>query len=273
MPELPDVETVRRYLVSQGLVGRTITGTQLLWPRAVRLPSEEGFRSGVLGRRITDVRRRGKYLILDLDGQRTPVLVLHLGMTGSLLLMDAGLENPHYTRNALLLDGGMKLSFVDPRKLGAMWLVNDESDVTAGLGPEPLELTFTAEVLAGTLSCRTAPIKALLCDQGIVAGIGNIYADEVLFASGIHPLRQGGLLTEDETKRLHRTIVDRLAEAILQLAPLAGGHGPATESPEGRERLLVPRSEGTPCSVCDASISRVTVRGRSSFFCHRCQAE
>ena len=273
LPELPDVETIRRYLVSQGLVGRTIVGAQILWPRAVRSPSEEDFRSGVLGRRITDIRRRGKYLILDLDGHPTLVLVLHLRMTGSLLVREVGLERPRHTRNVLLLDGGGELCFVDPRKLGAMWLVADEADVTAGLGPEPLDPAFTPKVLARRLSGRTAPVKALLCDQGVVAGIGNIYADEVLFASGIHPLRQGGLFAPEETQRLHRAIVDRLAEAIQQLAPLAGRADLATESPEGRERLLVPRSEGVPCCVCDTSISRVPIRGRSSFFCSRCQVE
>ena len=273
MPELPDVETVRRYLISQGLVGRTIVGSQILWPRAIRSSSEEDFRSGVLGQRITDIRRRGKYLILDLDGHPTLVLVLHLRMTGSLLIKEAGLETPRHTRNVLLLDGGAELCFVDPRKLGAMWLVTDEADVTASLGPEPLDPGFTPKVLARRLSGRAAPVKALLCDQGVVAGIGNIYADEVLFASGIHPLRQGRLLSSDETRRLHRAIVDRLAEAIQQLAPLVGGADLATESPKGRELLLVPRSEGVPCGVCGASISRVAVRGRSSFFCSRCQVE
>ena len=273
MPELPEVETVRRYLIFQGLVGRTISGAQLLWPRAVRSPSEEDFTSGLLGRRITDIRRRGKHLLLDLDGRPTLVLVLHLGMTGSLLVREGGPEFPRHTRNVLLLDGGVELCFVDPRKFGAMWLVTDEVEVTAALGPEPLDPAFTPEVLAQRLSGRTAPVKALLCDQGVVAGIGNIYADDVLFAPGIHPFRKGALLSPDETQRLHRAIVDRLAEAIQQLAPLAGGAALATESLEERERFLVPRSEGAPCRVCDASISRVVVRARSSFFCPRCQVE
>ena len=106
-----------------------------------------------------------------------------------------------------------------------------------------------------------------------MAGIGNIYADEALFASGIHPLEQGGLLSPNEGRRLHRAVVVRLTEAIQQLAPLIGNGGPATESREGLERLLVPRSEGVPCSACDTPISRVIVRGRNSYFCGRCQAE
>ena len=273
MPELPDVETVRRYLATQGLVGRAITGAQILWPRAVRSPSEEEFVSEVSGRRITDIRRRGKYLLLDLDGRPAQVLVLHFRMTGSLLVREAGLEKPRHTRNVLTLEDGSELCFVDPRKLGVMWLVDDETDVLAGLGPEPLDPAFTPGVLAQRLSGRAVPVKALLCDQGIVAGIGNIYADEVLFASGIHPLKRGGLLSPDEVQRLHRAIVDRLTEAIHQLAPLPGGAGPATASPEGRERLLVPRSEGLPCGACGTPVSRIVVRGRSSYFCRRCQAE
>jgi formamidopyrimidine-DNA glycosylase len=273
VPELPDVETVRRYLIARGLVGRAITGAQILWPRAVRSPSEEEFVSEVSGRRIIDIRRRGKYVILDLDGRPARVLILHLRMTGSLLVKEAGLERPRHTRNVLLLDGGEELCFVDPRKFGVMWLVADEADVLAGLGPEPLDPAFTSAVLARRLSGHTAPVKALLCDQRIVAGIGNIYADEALFASGIHPLEQGGLLSPNEGRRLHRAVVVRLTEAIQQLAPLIGNGGPATESREGLERLLVPRSEGVPCSACDTPISRVIVRGRSSYFCGRCQAE
>ena len=272
MPELPDVETVRRYLVDRDLVGQTITGAQILWPRAIRSPSKEEFVADVSDRSITDIRRRGKYLILDLNGRPARVLILHLRMTGSLLVRESGLERPRHTRNVLLLEDGAELCFVDPRKLGVMWLVGDEADVLANLGPEPLDPAFTPEVLAQRLSGRTAPVKALLCDQAVVAGIGNIYADEILFYSGVHPLRSGKLVSLSDVQRLHSAIVVRLTEAIQQLAHLAGV-GPATESPEGRERLLVPRSDGSPCGTCGTPISRVMVRGRSSYFCRSCQAE
>jgi formamidopyrimidine-DNA glycosylase len=254
-------------------VGRAITGAQILWPRVVLSPSVEEFVSGVSGRRITDIRRRGKYLLLDLDGRPTRVLILHFRMTGLLLVREAGPEKPRYTRNVLALEDGSELCFVDRRKLGVMWLVGDETDVLAGLGPDPLDPGFTPEVLAQRLSGRAVAVKALLCDQGIVAGIGNIYADEVLFASGIHPLKRGGLLSQDEIQRLHRAIVVRLTEAIHQLAPLSEEAGPATESMEGLERLLVPRSEGPPCGACGTPVRRIAVRGRSSYFCCRCQVE
>lgn len=271
MPELPDVEAVRRYLMAQGLVDRAIEGVELLWPRAVRAPSQEEFGEQISGRRVGGVRRRAKYLVLDLSGHPGRKLILHLRMTGSLRLVRSGMERPPHTRNVLLLDGGDELCFVDPRKLGAIWLVGDEEEVLAGLGPEPLDPAFTPEVLAQRLSGRSAPIKALLCDQAVVAGIGNIYADEVLFVARMHPLTPGRLTSSRKARQLHQAIVTRLTEAVEQLAPLVPGGGPPTESGEGKELLLVPRSEGAPCARCGAPIRRIPVRGRSSYFCPRCQ--
>ncbi len=268
MPELPDVEATRRYLISAGLPGRTIAGVELLWPGAVRRPSPKDFESGLAGRTVREVRRRAKYLVVELDG---PALVLHLRMTGSLLLSDTALERPRYTRNVFLLDAGRELRFVDPRKLGAMWLVRDESEVLGGLGPEPLDPAFTPEELQTRLAGRQAPAKALLCDQSLIAGIGNIYADEVLFQARVHPLRRGGDISKVEVARLHDAIVDRLREAVELLAPLVTGGGPPTESREGLAALLVQRSDGAGCSRCGGPISRVAVRGRSSYFCPSCQ--
>ena len=273
MPELPDVEAIRQYLVSQGLVGRTIEKVELFWPRAVRLPSEDEFRTDIAGRRIREVRRRAKYLTLLLSGMPRRTLVLHLRMTGSLVVQPLGRERPQYTRNVLVLDRGLELCFVDPRKLGAMWLVPDAQEILAGLGPEPLDPGFTAESLEQRMGQRNVPVKALLCDQNVVAGIGNIYADEVLFLAGVHPLKRGRLLSPPEVTRLYRAIVSRLPEATEQLLPLAYGGVPPTEGEQGRELLLVPRSEEAPCSHCGTAIKRVTVRGRSSYFCPRCPKE
>ena len=160
---------------------------------------------------------------------------------------------------------------MDPRKFGAIRLVPDEGPALAGVGPEPLDPEFTAEGLTQRLARRKAPVKALLCDQAVLAGIGNIYADEVLFLAAIHPLKTGADLSPKHIQGLHRAIASRLAEAVDLLAPLAGRAGPPTEAEEGLERLLVPRSEGAPCGQCGAPIERVTVRGRSSYFCPRCQ--
>ncbi len=273
MPELPDVEALRRHLISRGLVGRTITGAELLWPRALRAPAERKFRSDVRGRRIQDIRRRAKYLILSLDGPSSRALVVHLRMTGSLQLLPAGSGRPQHTRNVLLLDGGLELCFVDPRKLGMMWLVADETEVLSGLGPEPLDPAFTSEVLGRVLAGRDVPVKALLCDQAVVAGIGNIYADEVLFMAGIHPLRRGGEMSQREVGTLHEAIVGRLSEATELLVSRVIGGGAPTGNLGDRELFLVPRSEGGACVQCGAPVGRVQVRGRSSYYCPGCQTE
>jgi formamidopyrimidine-DNA glycosylase len=269
MPELPDVEATRRYLVSRGLVGSTIVGAELLWPRAVRMPSSEEFQSDVADRLIDGVRRRAKYLILDLHGATPNLLVLHLGMTGALLVQGAAEARPRYAHNVFTLDGGVELRFVDPRKLGKMWLAGDESEVLAGLGPEPLEPGFTPDILGARLLGRDAPVKALLCDQAVLAGIGNIYADEVLFIAGIHPLKRGRDLSPGELDLLHQAITRRLAEATETLVPLAGGDRPPTE---GALHLLeMPRTEGEACSRCGTPVGREVVRDRSSYYCPKCQ--
>ena len=150
-----------------------------------------------------------------------------------------------------------------------MWLAGEEAQVLGGLGPEPLDPGFTRAVLGERLSGRNAPVKALLCDQAVLAGIGNIYADEVLFIAGIHPLKRGGDLASGELKLLHQAIVSRLAEATEMLVPLAGGVGPPTEGIF--DQLLMPRTEGKPCSQCEMPVSREVVRARSSYYCPRCQ--
>jgi len=271
MPELPEVEAVRRYLDSQGIVGRTITGIELLWPGAVRKPPPERLDALLAGRRISKVRRRGKYLVLPLEGAPSRALVLHLGMTGALLVQPVGRERPRHTRNVFLLDGGLELCFVDPRKLGTVRLVAAEAGPLSALGPEPLSPEFTPDALLARLTRREAPIKALLCDQGIVAGLGNIYADEVLFLARIHPLTPGGAVSSRQARRLHEAIVTRLPEAIELLAPPRGDEGRPGNAEALPEMLLVPRKEGAPCRRCGGSIRRVVVRGRSAYFCARQQ--
>jgi len=269
MPELPDVEALRRHLVAAGLPGRRVTAVTLLWPGAVRGPSPEQFVGGLTGRRIEGIGRRAKYLLFRLDGGDT--LIIHLRMTGDLRVEPASAPRPRMTRNVFSLDDGRELRFVDPRKLGTMWLVEDASEVLAGLGPEPLEPQFTAEALAERLGRRTAPIKALLLDQGFIAGIGNIYADEVLFQARVHPLRTADSLSRRDIGRIHRAIREVLPAATDALARALPAGGPPTESDEGREVLRVPRQEGASCSVCKVPIERVVLRGRSAYLCPRCQ--
>ncbi len=269
MPELPDVEAMRRYLVGCGLPGRSFTGAIILWPKAIKTPSLEDFVLGITDRRIEELDRRAKFLLFRLDDGQS--LIVHLRMTGSLLVEPAFEPRHPMTRNYFTLDDGRELRFVDPRKLGMMWLVEDQSQVLKGLGPEPLEPSFTPQVLMEQLKGRKVPIKALLCDQAVVAGIGNIYADEILFASAIDPLTHGAELAPAQMERMYRAIVVILAQAIENLAPIVSKGGPPTESPEGLATLNVPRKEGQPCSQCGAPIQRVPVRGRSTYSCSKCQ--
>lgn len=307
MPELPDVEAIRRYLVAVGLPGRTITAVRLDWPRAVQEPSPQEFARHIRGQRIQGIGRRAKFLLFALTstppkegsgslGPPTGVsggvplnfqspsplrergtqgvrvyLILHLRMTGSLLVQPASQEPPRHTRTAFALDDGRELRFADPRKLGMMWLVEDPGPVLSGLGPEPLEPGFTPQVLWERLNGRRAPVKALLCDQSVVAGIGNIYADEVLFEAGIHPLRAAATLSPQDVDRLHRAIVTVLPRAIQRLAAVVPLGGPPTESEEGLSTLAVPRREGAQCHRCGGAVQRLVVRGRSAYFCPSCQ--
>lgn len=307
MPELPDVEAIRRYLVAVGLPGRTITAVRLDWPKAIQEPAPEEFARRIRGHRIQDIGRRAKFLLFALSsashkegsgnlGSPTGVsggvplnfqspspsrergtqgmrvyLILHLRMTGSLLVEPASQEPPKHTHIAFTLDDGRELRFADPRKLGMIWLVEDPGPVLSGLGPEPLEPGFTPQVLRERLDGRRAPVKALLCDQSLVAGIGNIYADEVLFEARIHPLKIASQLSDQEVHRLHQAMVTVLPRAIQRLAAVVPVAGPPTESEQGLSTLVVPRREGARCPRCGTSIQRVVVRGRSAYFCPSCQ--
>ena len=269
MPELPDVEATRRYLQNSGLVGRSVRTVELFWSRAVKTPGIEDFVLTLCGQRIESVGRRAKFLLFPLDQGWT--LVMHLRMTGSLLVEPADSPRPTMTRNLYVLDDGRELRFVDPRKLGQIWLVQDTEFLLGRLGPEPIGPDFTVDVLQGCLAKRSAPIKALLCDQAVIAGIGNIYADELLFAAGIHPLLPGSGLASHQLEALHAEIEPMLLEATETLAASMPFHGPPTESPEGLQRLKIPRGRNGTCTQCAGPITRVPVRGRSTYYCESCQ--
>jgi len=268
MPELPEVETIKNELLPH-VVGHEVTGVTLLWEGIVKqLPAGE-FCSRVIGQRITGLTRRGKYLLFGLSSGE--ILVMHLKMTGSLLLDSA---DDRFTRAVIHLEDGNKLYFRDPRKFGAMWLTGDESRVTNRLGPEPLEADFTPEVLAQRLHNRTAPIKPVLIDQSIIAGIGNMYADEALFDAGIHPLRPAGSLSGDEIERLHVAIRRVLLAAI-------GNKGASVRNyfrPNGKIgtahfEFRVAHGAGKKCPNCGMPIQRIVVRNRGTYFCPGCQPE
>ena len=272
MPELPEVETIKNELLPH-IVGHCITGVTLFWDGIVRQPSVKEFCSRLIGQRITGVNRRGKYLIFGLNSANE--LIIHLRMTGSLLWKPASAEPEKFVRAILHLDKNAALHFNDPRKLGAMWLVEDEKTVIGKLGVEPLGASFTPQVLARQLNKRTAPIKALLCDQTIIAGIGNMYADEALYAARIYPLRPGGSLSQEEVGRLHSSIQRVLWSAI-------GNKGASVDTylrPGGEpgtahfQFQVAHRLGGKSCSVCGTPIQRIPIRNRGSYFCPKCQPE
>ncbi len=272
MPELPEVETIKNELLPH-IVGRRVNGITLFWEGIVRQPSVEEFYSRLIGQRLTNISRRGKYLIFSLSSGE--VLIIHLRMTGSLLVGQDSSEPPKYTRAIIHLDKDINIFFRDPRKFGVMRLVEDADSVVGKLGPEPLEAGFTPQVLAQRLDKRTAPIKALLSDQSFIAGIGNMYADEALFAAGVHPLRSGGSLSSEEAERLHRAIQQVLWSAI-------GNKGASTDTyfrPNGTlgtahfQFQVAHRLGGKLCPVCGTPIERIPVRNRGSYFCPKCQPE
>jgi formamidopyrimidine-DNA glycosylase len=271
MPELPEVETVKNELTPY-IVGHSITGVTFLWEGVLKKPSAADFRSRLIGQKISGLSRRGKYLIIHLTGD--DLLIIHLKMSGSLLVSRDCAEPPKYTRAIIHLDKNTNIFFRDPRKFGAMWLVKDSGSVTGKLGPEPLEADFTPQVLAQRLRNRKAPIKALLCDQSVIAGVGNMYADEALYAARIHPLRLGGSLSPDEIERLHHAIQQVLRAAIGKKgASVVNYYRPGGETGTAHFEFKVAHGQGKTCTVCGSTIQRITVRNRGTYFCPRCQPE
>ena len=270
MPELPEVETVKNEIAPL-VVGRRITGVTLAWERIVKEPSPAEFCSRIAGQEITGIRRRGKYLIFSLSGG--DYLIVHLKMTGALIVMPDSSDPPDYVRATIHLDGGTSIFFRDPRKFGMMRLTRDPGAIDDALGPEPLEEGFTPKTLAERLGKRTAPIKAVLLDQKVLAGVGNMYADEALYAAGINPWRPAGSLSRRETERLHGELRRILWAAI-------GRKGASINTyfrPDGSQGMahyefkVAHGMGGKTCSVCGGPIERVAIRNRGTYFCPHCQ--
>jgi len=274
MPELPEVETIRRF-IAPALTARTVVGAEVLRARTARRNTDpRDVQSRLVSRRVEGVDRHGKFMIISLDDGMT--LILHLGMSGRLMIVDRGEPLEPHTNFRATIDSGVDLRFVDPRTFGFVGVFDREELRGWGpdiAGPDALEPP-SSSYLRDRLARRRAPIKALLLDQRIVAGLGNIYADEILYGSGIHPARPGGSVTDRECARLIVQMVDVL-EAALQ----HGGTSLADLAyllPDGRAgenlgRLNVYGRAGHPCKQCGTPIERVVIRRRSSFFCERCQ--
>jgi len=274
MPELPEVETVRRTLAPH-LVGRTIVGVQVgSYLPVIGVHSPEELAGLSSGRTVVGVRRRGKYLMIDLDDRSG--LVIHLRMTGALSIADRDVPPLRFQQLSILLDDGRDLRFTDQRKFGRVTYRDaaDHRPLEAKLGPEPLSSRFSYDAFKATLAGRTAPIKALILDQRIVAGIGNIYADEALFRARIHPRRAGGSLSEDEVARLRRAVRRSLRLGIEHRGTTFSSYRDADgNGGDNQSRLLVygRGRNGEPCPRCGGLLSIETVAQRTSHLCTRCQ--
>jgi formamidopyrimidine-DNA glycosylase len=272
MPELPEVENTRRYLLQAGLPGCTFTDIQIGWAASVKRPSVEEFVLGVRGGQVQDVQRRGKYILVPLskDGlSDDPTLILHLGMTGGLRIHPKSRPLPPMLRHSFTLDDGRELRFLDPRKFGHLWLVPGPQNVLSLLGPEPLDRDFTAEKLAKMLAGRNAPIKALLLEQTIMAGLGNLYADESLYLAGIHPMRSAADLSTEEISRLRDGVISALTTALAQYDQSRIEDWP--DPPFALSPWTISRRSGELCPNCGTLVELIRVRGRSTYFCPQCQ--
>jgi formamidopyrimidine-DNA glycosylase len=273
MPELPEVEYVARQL-RETLPGRRIIGVETRWERSIQGMTPGEFGAEVTGRVVRQVGRRAKYLLLTLDDGR--LLIIHRRMSGNLLLWAPGEPEPPYARVIFTLDDGRRLVYTDPRKFGRVALAAPDAlpAAFASLGPEPLEDAFTPTELAARLAGIRRAIKATLLDQSVVAGLGNIYADESLFRAGIHPLRPAASLTPAEITRLHAGILGALTTGIAHGGTTFGRHRDIyNEAGVNLEHVEVYRRAGQPCLRCGAPIERIIVAQRSTHFCPHCQPQ
>lgn len=276
MPELPEVETYVREL-APALAGRQVLHAQVTWPRIIAAPDVAAFQAQIVGQRFAHFDRRGKYMLLGLTSGAT--LIVHLRMTGHLLLQPANQPPDKHTHVVLGLDNGQMLHYQDARKFGRLWLVNNPAAVLDNLGPEPLSEHFTVSEFAVRLAQRSTPIKALLLDQTVVAGVGNIYADEALFLAGLYPMRPANSLQTEEIKRLHEAILHVLTSAILHHGSSLGASGlqnyqrPNGEAGAFQDKHQVYHRSGKPCYRCGEPIVRIVIAQRSTHFCPSCQPQ
>ncbi|MEZ5099521.1 MAG: bifunctional DNA-formamidopyrimidine glycosylase/DNA-(apurinic or apyrimidinic site) lyase [Thermoleophilia bacterium] len=272
MPELPEVETVRRRL-EPVLVGRRIEAAAIVDERLTRPEPSGAVAAALVGRRVESVGRRGKYLLVGLDDEL--VLVVHLRMTGSFgHWPDRAPADPH-VRATLALDDGCEVTYRDVRRFGT-WLLLDAADVepylAERLGPEPLGRAFGPRALARALDGRRTAVKAALLDQRSVAGVGNIYADEALWRARIHPLTRAGALAAPDVARLQRAVRAALETGIRrQGATLRDYRDPSGAAGSMQDEFRVYGREGEPCPRCGAPIAKIRVAGRGTWFCPVCQ--
>jgi len=274
VPELPEVETVRRRL-EPALVGRRFDHVEILDSRLTRPLDPLGVAAELTGERVRAVGRRGKYLVVRFESGRA--LLIHLRMTGTLLHVPGGSTkgaDPH-RRAVVKLEDGSDVIYRDVRRFGT-WLLAEPDEVEpyldARLGREPLAQAFTTKRLGEALAGRRAPVKAAILDQRRLAGVGNIYADEALWRARVHPLRPAGGLTGEELRALHRGIRAALKAGIArQGATLRDYRTPDGDSGRMQHEFKVYGREGEPCDRCGHPIEKIRAGGRGTWLCPKCQ--
>ena len=273
MPELPEVETIAADLRPH-LVGKTIVRGALNFLTIVRHPEPEVFADGIAGMRIETVLRRGKYILIGLRDHL--LLVVHLGMTGQLRIVDEATPVEKHTHAVFYLDDGQQLRYRDPRRFGRLLLGTEEELLAARkmprLGPEPIDPEFAADELYRRLRKRRGPLKAVLLDQRAIAGVGNIYADESLHRAGLRPTRRANTVSKKSARRLHESLRDSLQTAIANRGSSVDTYRDAWGEMGGQqEELLVYGRAGEPCFTCGRPLSAIRIAGRTTVFCRHCQ--
>lgn len=270
MPELPEVETFRRYLLqgssgAPSILGKKILTAELLWEKTLAYPGPEEFLRRIAGQYVTGISRRGKNLILQLARD---ALIIHLRMSGEIIVEEK--TNPRGKHYRLILNFGdsYRLAFNNIRKFGRVWLTEDAEAFLAHLGPEPLGDDFTAEKLGEILSSRSRQLKYFLLDQEMIAGMGNIYTDEALHRAGLHPALKTDALTRSQVQQLWQSIREVLTEGIQNQGSsidwmYRGG--------DYQKYLSVYNLEGQPCKRCQTPLKRIKIAQRSTYYCPTCQ--
>lgn len=274
MPELPEVEIIRRNLVDR-LKTRQISDMQVLLPRLIKWPAPATFQAMAIGKVITDMKRRGKYLLIELENG--VLIVIHLRMTGRLCCVTDGAARDPYARIIFCLDDGTALHYADTRTLGTLYALRQDEiwrvSGLANMGPEPLTDAFTALYLQKLLKKSRAKIKSILLNQKYIGGLGNIYVDESLILARIHPEREGASLRPDEIERLrvaiNRVIADGIDDGGTTFRDYRDGNGGKGSH---QQHLLAYGRGGLPCLKCGGVIEKIVVGGRGTHYCPNCQS-
>ena len=275
MPELPEVETIKRVIEPQ-IQGLIIESVTVKRPEVTAYPAADEFCKRLAGQTVSHMTRRGKFLVIQLNSADR--IILHLRMTGCLLLTPADCPEEKHTHIVFSLTGGKELRFSDTRRFGRLWLLRkDEADIYSGigkLGAEPLDKVLTAEYLNTHLGKRKKAIKECLLDQHVIAGIGNIYSDEILFTAGIYPAHPANSLNMEEWERLAAAIPERISY-FIDVNKITPEEYLEAKGQDYRNTpfLKVYGLGGKPCPKCGETLCRIVVGGRGSVYCPVCQKD